>query len=274
MLVCSKHKTQIMPMSKLVKWRLKQVIIKMSKVNPMFSQFELFQFGNTLHEAELVRRSYASLSQDSSASSTSSMHDGASDDSSPQSFYPVWSSEDDSSNGSSGNVSPKFPSQDDSCTESSVGRTGSTTSNLNPYSKPFIPSYLRKRSSSSFSSQSTNNFFDFCLQYANNEESIHPVILNIIDILCSNLLSTEWKSVAKSLGIDDNILKNPDYAEYDNEKEQMKAIFCLWAKFNESLAIKSQCSQIKKALSLIVRYDIINKINVLIFNLNSEFPVI
>ena len=116
--------------------------------------------------------------------------------------------------------------------------------------------------STSFDSprSSETDFFKFRFK-KNDVDSIPKSTSVLIDTLCSNLHSYEWRTVARELGLDEVIIMSADYDVFANEKEQMKSVFCVWAKLNESVSQQSICKQVQNALQEIGRFDLIELIS-------------
>ena len=79
-------------------------------------------------------------------------------------------------------------------------------------------------------------------------KSISEETMGLIDFLCLNLKSHEWRSVARELGVDDVIITTTDFDNFDSEREQMKYVFCAWATLNKSSSYQSKHVQVRRAL--------------------------
>ena len=116
--------------------------------------------------------------------------------------------------------------------------------------------------SSSISSDSYPEESPFNLRFnKSGVDSIHQSTLQLIEFLCSHLANHEWKAVARELGVDDVIIQSTDYDVFESVNEQMKYVFCLWAKTSKLLPHLSKCAQVKNALNEIGRSDLTDEIS-------------
>ena len=72
--------------------------------------------------------------------------------------------------------------------------------------------------------------------------------MGLIDFLCLNLKSHEWRSVARELGVDNVIIMTTKFDNFASEREQMKYVFCAWATLNKSSCHQSKHVQVRLAL--------------------------
>ena len=79
-------------------------------------------------------------------------------------------------------------------------------------------------------------------------ESIPKDTMGLIDLLCLNLRSHEWRCFARELGVDEAIILTTEYSNFENEREQMKYVFCAWATLNKSSSHQSKHLQVRRAL--------------------------
>ena len=147
-------------------------------------------------------------------------------------------------------------------------------SDLNLFSPPFIPSvdaslphieHLTgdlasissqrsspelRRVASAFQDRTQSSDFDILnfMLTKQDIESIPKDTMGLIDLLCLNLKSHEWRSVARELGVDEAIIITTEYDIFENEREQMKYVFCAWEKLNKSSSHQSKHIQVRRAL--------------------------